>query len=131
MNKSEMRREIGSLASGTLARLFDETNYMTLETYQAKWLEWLDAQPNDKSWDSWVDCWNEYKPTAHLNRIVGGKQLSPFDFQVIAYAESRGESSEAVYERLTNMEPIGYRDQQTEAKLLAKLERLKAQERGT
>lgn len=51
--------------------------------------------------------------------------LTPFDLAVIAYAQSRGESSEAVYRRLEDGQ---YRAHQTEAQLLAKLDRLKVKE---
>lgn len=51
--------------------------------------------------------------------------LTAFDFAVIAYAQSRGEESEAVYKRLEDGQ---YRDQQSEAQLLAKLDRLKDKE---
>lgn len=57
--------------------------------------------------------------------------LNEYDFAVMAYADSRSESSEAVYARLDKMDPIGYRDQKTVAQLLAKLNALKERETTT
>jgi pyruvate/2-oxoglutarate dehydrogenase complex dihydrolipoamide acyltransferase (E2) component len=51
-------REIVSLASGTLARLFGVAAYSGIDAATMKWCAWADAQSKD--WPTWVDCWVEY-----------------------------------------------------------------------
>lgn len=54
--------------------------------------------------------------------------LTSFDFAVIEYAAARCESSAFVYDRISKMEPIGYRDVLGEKVLIEKLDRLKQKE---
>lgn len=61
MRKNDMEREIRTLASGTLANLFGTARYDQQEACQVLWLEWVQTQPDDKTWETWQDCWDEYK----------------------------------------------------------------------
>lgn len=50
--------------------------------------------------------------------------LTPFDYAVIEYAQSRSEDSGKVYERIDKLDHK-YRDQHTEDQLLALLDKVK------
>ena len=61
LRKRDMEQEIRSLASGTLAGLFKTAMYDQQEICLMAWLQWVQVQPDDKTWDSWQDCWAEYE----------------------------------------------------------------------
>lgn len=56
-----MISEVLTLSSGTEARLYGSNRYDDIDAARAKWLAWLNTQPMEKSWETWVECWEEYK----------------------------------------------------------------------
>jgi hypothetical protein len=60
MNKLAMVKEIRSLASGTMSRLFNCTMYEEIDIQTVNWVEWVEKQADNKKWMTWQDCWEEY-----------------------------------------------------------------------
>jgi hypothetical protein len=58
MQTTDMIRELVSLSSGTLAKLFDTADYAALDSHLAEWVAWVGR--SGRPFDSWVDCWHAY-----------------------------------------------------------------------
>lgn len=54
-----MLREIGSLSSGTVAKLCGSGHYADIDTYLAEWQQFVCCFPGRK-WETWQQCHDEY-----------------------------------------------------------------------
>lgn len=61
MNKLEAAKEVRSLASGTIASVFDVNTYGEVEATIKDLELWLVCQGDSRQWDCWQDVVNEYK----------------------------------------------------------------------
>lgn len=68
MNKLEAAREIRSLASGTIASVFDVGTYGEVEETIKDLDTWLVCQGDSRQWDTWQDVVNEYKVFRDTNQ---------------------------------------------------------------
>lgn len=55
-NRDQMIREIGTLASGTIASLCGSPNYEDIEAFTQEWVEWILSQDEQAHWCSWQCC---------------------------------------------------------------------------
>ena len=66
---SKVARDVRQLSSGTLASLFDETNYDRLEVLRLKFIAWVDGCERD--FNTWVEAWEAYRLDTFVRHLNG------------------------------------------------------------